>query len=101
MSSFFDPETRALRMLAASVTIVVAPILATGIEGVVERTVIIIAAGLIALAIGLDQKTPTIRNMEASAPILDEAAEAATKSDEEWQKLIEGISSPILIGHSV
>ena len=97
MSSFFDPETRALRMLAASVTIVVAPILATGIEGVVERTVIIIAAGLIALAIGLDQKTPTIRNMEASAPILDEAAEAATKSDEEWQKLIEGISSPILI----
>ncbi len=97
MSSFFDPETRALRMLAASVTIVVAPILATGIDGVVERTAIIIAAGLIALAIGLDQKTPTVRNMEANAPILDDAPETAVKSDDEWQKLIEGISSPILI----
>lgn len=97
MSSFFDPESRPLRMLLASVTIVIAPILATGIDGVVERTVIIIAAGLIALAIGLDQKTPTIRNMEASAPILDDEPEKAIKSHEQWQKLIEGISSPILI----
>lgn len=97
MSSFFDSETRALRMLIASVTIVVAPILATGIEGVVERTAIIIAAGLIALAIGLDQKTPTIRNRQAKAPLLDDARETTIKADEEWQKLIEGISSPILI----
>ncbi len=97
LAIFLDPETRPMRMLIASVIIVVAPILATDIVGIVERTAIIIAAGLVALAIGLDQKTPKVRNMDASAPILDDQEEETPKEREEWQKLINGVSNPILI----
>jgi len=96
MAKLIDPDATPIRLLIASVVIIAAPVLAAWISGPVERTAIIIAAGLVALAIGLDQKTPTVRNKDASASILAEGTDIG-QDKEDWQRLIDGVTSPILL----
>lgn len=96
MPRFFSPEIRPIRLFLASMIIVLAPVLGLYIDGPVERSAIIIAAGLVALAIGLDQKTPPVRSVEATSPIL-ESDELEWHEMPELQSLIEGIPDPLLL----
>ncbi|WOE74236.1 ATP-binding protein [Alterisphingorhabdus coralli] len=96
MRDFFSPEIRPLRLFLAAMIIVLAPVLGLYIDGPVERSAIIIAAGLVALAIGLDQKTPAVRSVEAASPIL-ESDQAEWHELPELRSLIEGIPDPMLI----
>ncbi|MEO1045232.1 MAG: ATP-binding protein [Pseudomonadota bacterium] len=96
MPNFFSPEIRPVRLLLAALIIALAPVLGLYIDGPVERSAIIIAAGLVALAIGLDQKTPPVRSIEAASPIL-ESDELKWHEMPELQALIEGIPDPLLL----
>lgn len=96
MPEFFSPDFRPFRLMLAALIIVIVPVLGLYIDGPVERSAIIIAAGLVALAIGLDQKTPPVRSAEAASPIL-ESDQPAWHEMPELQKLIEGIPDPLLL----